>query len=285
MRKRIRLITSLCCGLLAVMLAAAYGEQARAEVRAERSEVLERYGGEVVSLLVAKQELSAGTIVSETNTEMREWLADLAPKGALTSLDEAVGLRLSCAVAANEPLNELDVASQEGAIDIPEGRVAISVSLSDKTGLVQSVSNGSRVLCYRNVDSSLKSICSDALVISTNGATTASSAYSTKNTICLAVLPEYVEEVLAASSDASLRLVLPAQGVEAPISSAPTDVENLGESDFEGEVYAEESATGEASDESGASTGDVSSEESALAETQTAQSTDAQAQTDQSEQE
>lgn len=223
-RKNIRVITSLACGALALMLAVAYGEAAKAEVRAERSEVLERYGGEVTSLVVARTELSAGEVVSESTIEVREWLSDLAPEGAITKVDDVVGLRLSASVAKGEPLNQLDVVSQEGTLDIPEGRVAIAVHVSDKTGLVQNVGMGSRVLCYRTIDNALRSICSDALVISNSNVSVSAYATSSNSSICIAVLPEYVEETLAASSDGSLRLALPGDGVDMPEASAPQEV-------------------------------------------------------------
>lgn len=247
MRKHIRLITALACGLLAVLLAFAYGEQARAEVRAERSEVLERYGGEVTNLVVARRELASGEVISENNLEVQEWLADLAPEGAITDVSEVVGLRLSNSVAKGEPLNALDVASQEGALDIPDGRVAISVYVNDKTGLAQSVANGARVLCYRSVDDGLKAICSDAFILA-NGVSGTSSLSTSTGTICLAVLPTYVEDVLAASSDGSLRLALPGEGVaaEEALDNEPAETEAETKSEAEGDAL---EATTDASEE------------------------------------
>lgn len=219
MRRNVRLITSIACGVLAAMLAFLYGESARAEVRAERSEVLERYGGEVTNLVVARMGLSTGTVISESNVEVREWLADLAPAGAITSLDDIVGVRLTSSVAAGEPLNELDVASGDGVLEVPSGRVAISVRLTDKTGLTSAVAKGARVVAYRNVDDSLKALTNNALVLSVSGG----AEYSSSQSICLAVLPSSVEDVLAASSDGSLRLALPGEGVMNPVTSDGED--------------------------------------------------------------
>lgn len=225
MRKRFRIMLSVAFGLLAVLLGFAYGEQIRAEVEAERSEALERYGGEVVELVVAKSELVSGEILSENNIETREWLVDLAPEGSISEISEVLGLRLTTPVAKGEPLNALDIATQEGSLEIPEGRVAISVHLSDKTGLAQEVSNGARVLCYRSVDAGLRAICSDAVVLVAASMGSSSTFSSGTESICLAVLPEYVEDVLAASSDGSLRLALPGEGVSAGAYEAPTTVE------------------------------------------------------------
>ena len=107
MKRRVRLATSAACGVLAMLLAAAAADAARAEVRSERAEVLERYGGEVTQLVVARRELPAGSVLAESDLEMREWLADLAPAKAVTSLDDVVGVRLAASVSADSKFKSL----------------------------------------------------------------------------------------------------------------------------------------------------------------------------------
>lgn len=224
MRRGPRIAISFAFGALAVIAALAYAEGAREEVRLERSEALERYGGEVTTLVVARSNLAAGDIVSESSVEEREWLSDLAPSGSITNISDVVGVRLSSAVAKGEPLNEVDIAGVDGAIEVPEGRVALTVSLGDKTGIDRSVASGSCVLAYRYVDENLELISSDALVL-TNTSTTSSSS---KDKISLAVLPNEIEAVLAAASDGSLRLALPGAGVDSSsftTNSAPSSVD------------------------------------------------------------
>lgn len=226
MRRKSRLLVSVFCGVAAVLLALAYAESARAEVRQERSEVLERYGGEVTQLVVAKKQLSAGAIVTETDVELREWLSDLAPTGAITNQASIIGMRLTSSVAQGEPLNELDVAATEGAIEIPEGRVAISVQVSSKTGYVASAGNSSRVLVYRATDNGLRLIGQDVLVLTpVNNAGSSSS----DDNLCLAVFPAQVEDVLTAASDGSLRLAVPGEGVNNTETQAPDVVEPIDE--------------------------------------------------------
>ncbi len=225
MRRRMRLATSAAFGALAALLAFAGAESARAEVRSERAEVLERYGGEVTQLVVAKTELSSGDVLSESDVEVREWLADLAPQRAITSVDDVVGVRLSSGVCAGEVLTELDVAGAEGAVEVPEGRVAISVKLGDKSGVAATTVAGSRVLAYEATGTGVELISSDVTVLGSGGA----SAYgATEHLITLAVDPSCVTRVLSAGADGSLRLALPADDVEvdggadAPV--APTSV-------------------------------------------------------------
>ena len=167
MKRRVRLATSAACGMLAMLLAAAAADSARAEVRSERAEVLERYGGEVTQLVVARRELPAGSVLAESDLEMREWLADLAPAKAVTSFDDVVGVRLAASVSAGEPLTELDVTAAEGAVEVPEGRVAVSVKIGDKSGVAADTPAGSRVLAYVSSASGVKLVSADVVVLGT----------------------------------------------------------------------------------------------------------------------
>ncbi len=211
MRRRVRLATSAAFGALAALLAFAGTEAARAEVRSERAEVLERYGGEVTQLVVAKDELASGDVVSESDVEVREWLADLAPARAITSLDDVVGVRLTSSVSSGEVLTELDLAGAEGAIEVPEGRVAVSVKLGDKSGVASDTPAGSRVLAYESSGGDVDLISSDVVVL---GGAGTSALGATERLITLAVDPACVTRVLSAGADGTLRLALPADDVE-----------------------------------------------------------------------
>ena len=229
MRGRARLATSAACGVMAVLLAMTHADSVRAETERERTEMLERYGGEVTTLVVAREGVASGEVVGEAAVEEREWLSALAPEGALTSADEAIGRKLTSPVAAGEPLNELDFLADGEAIEVPEGRVAVSVRLSDRSGLSADAAAGSRVLAYVAASGGVRLLTSDVVVLSA-GRPVSSSA---ERTATLAVLPRDVKAVLTAGSEGTLRLVLPADDVSA--SEGAT-----------GEEAADKAATGDA---------------------------------------
>lgn len=211
MRGGLRLAASAACGVAALLLASGHADSVRAEVEQERSEMLERYGGEVTTLVVVREGAPAGEVLGEEAVEEREWLSALAPEGALTSVDEAVGKKLTSPVAAGEPLNEVDFLVDGETLEVPEGRVAISVRLSDRSGLSSDVAAGSRVQAYVATSSGVRLLTSDVVVLS---ATSARSG-TAERTATLAVLPRDVTAVLEAGSEATLRLVLPAGDVSA----------------------------------------------------------------------
>lgn len=226
MRRRVRLVASAACGVIAVMLACAHADAARAQAREERAEVLERYGGEVTTLVVARRELARGDVVAEADVEVREWLSDLAPAGSLGSLDDVVGVRLTSPVASGAPLTGLDFAKEEGSLEVPEGRVALSVRLGDRSGVAQDTAPGSRVLAYAATADGVRLISDDVQVLGMGS----SGSRVSDQTVTLAVLPADVTAVLGAGSDGTLRLAVPAHDVEArdgSVASAPTSVPAL----------------------------------------------------------
>lgn len=223
MRRRARVATSVVCGVAAALLAMGGAQSARAEAQRERSELLERYGGEVASLVVARRELASGSVVSEADVEERDWLADLAPEGAFTSVGDIVGTRLTSPVAKGAPLTRLSGASGEGDVEVPEGRVAISARAGERVGIPADVASGARVLVYEAAGDGVRLVCADALVLGGSADRSSSDA-----SITLAVYPDEVSGVLAASAAGTLRVALPADDVVAQAQTAgeqaPTSV-------------------------------------------------------------
>lgn len=211
MRKRARIAASVACGAVAVALSVAYADAAKGEAEAARAEALARYGGEVTNLVVARSGLSAGDIVSQSDVEVREWLVDLAPTGALSSVDDVVGLRLTSAVAAGSPLSEVDFAGADGSLEVPDGRVAVSVHLNDKTGVTGPLAAGSRLLAYEVTAEGPSLISGDVTVVGTSSLSAVQ--VSSADSLTIAVVPEDVTRVLAAGADGTLRLAVPAEGV------------------------------------------------------------------------
>lgn len=233
MRRRTRLVLSAACGTLAMLLASSYAEAAQREAESARAEALERYGGEVTNLVVAREGLAAGDVVGESDVEVREWLADLAPEGSLSTVDDVVGQRLTSAVAAGSPLSEVAFAGGEGTVEVPDGRVAVTVRITDKTGVTGSLANGARLLVYEVGKDGTSLVSGDATVVGASERA-GSAAASTGSSVTLAVAPECVTRVLRSGADGSLRLALPAEGVEGvtgqtdpadPVTAEPATVD------------------------------------------------------------
>ena len=204
MSKRFRLILSAAFGVLALMACLGYGEQVRAEAETDRAEALERYGGELVAIVVAARDLEAGEKVDSLTCEERDWVAELVPEGSLTSLEDSLGLTLTSPVSAGTPITHTAVREDSATLAIPEGTVAMSVSLGDKTGVSSDVALG----VYRVLDGETRTVSTDLTVIGTSEGSGA-----TGSAITVAVPIDDVAAFIAAATDGSLRLVQPADGL------------------------------------------------------------------------
>lgn len=109
MSRRFRIVFASACALLSVMLCAVYAQHVQGEAERVRTEAMERYGGEVVSLVVASAPLEPGDVVSQSNVSTRDWLADLAPEGAVTKLDDVLGKEVSEPAPKGAPLTDVKI--------------------------------------------------------------------------------------------------------------------------------------------------------------------------------
>ncbi len=226
MSRRFKTLLSGAFAVLAVVLCLAYGESVRAEEETRRQEALTRYGGEVVSLVVATSELDEGQAVSAGDVARRDWVSDLVPEGAITNLDDVVGRRVTVAVASGAPLTQLNFRETAAAVDVPSGMIAVSIPMADKLGVGKGVVAGDRLVAYRIVEGTATVLAREVSVLSIpEGAKSLSSG---TQTMTVALAPADVSAVLAASTEGSLRFGLPAddvQTVDVGTSSAPTKVD------------------------------------------------------------
>ncbi len=218
MSKRFRLILSAAFGVLALMACLGYGEQVRAEAETDRAEALERYGGELVGIVVATHDLEPGEKVDSLTCEERDWVAELVPDGALTSLEESLGLTLTSPVSAGTPITQTAVREDSATLPIPEGTVAMSVALGDKTGVGPDVALGTTLVGYRVLDGETRTVSTGLTVIGTSEGSGASGP-----SITVAVPLGDVAAFIAAATDGTLRLVQPADGLYDPDAQGSGD--------------------------------------------------------------
>ncbi|MDO4797317.1 MAG: Flp pilus assembly protein CpaB [Coriobacteriales bacterium] len=221
MQRRTRIALSCACGVLAVAASLAYGGSVRAQAQRDRAQALERYGGEVVSLVVSSRAMEAGEVVAATDVSSRDWLSSLAPAGAVTDMADAVGREVTVPVAEGAPLTALNFRDASQIADIPAGHVAVSVPITDKLGVSAAVRVGAHVTAYRTLESATEVICSSAIVLAVPGNT---GAMATRGSLTIAVPAKDVSGVLYASTSGDLRLVVPAEDVR----QAPQDGERSG---------------------------------------------------------
>lgn len=232
MKRTSRLLLSVGTGLMAAALAWGYGSLVRAEAEQAQREVLAAYGGDLVVACVASRDIEPGEVLDEANVQEEEWVASLLPKDAAMSLEEVVGERATSSIPARAVLNPVYFEQDDRAIEVPEGMVAVSVSSDEERSVGGAVTPGDAVDVYVS-NAGVADLLCRAQVIDTSAR-----AEETENSsiawVTLAVEPERVAEVLAATAKGAISLVLPGtlnEGEEAEAEEAARAEEPADEGD------------------------------------------------------
>ncbi len=100
-----------------------------------------------VTLVVAAKTLKPGTILASTDVKTIPWPAQQLPKGAFRDPKEVLGSTVFDTMAEEEPVLTTRLASAEsgGGAGIPEGMRAVSVHVTDSSGVLALLRNGQKV--------------------------------------------------------------------------------------------------------------------------------------------
>lgn len=236
MSLKFRIVFSVACAVLVGILFLSYAQSVKTQAQAMRSEVLSKYGGEIAQVAVATNTIEAGKVIDSSDIQMRDWVAELVPQGAITDANSIIGKTLTVPICAGAPLSEFNFREAGSGIEVPKGMVAISIPLSDKIGISAATLPGTSVAAYATNDSGTSLISANVLILASG-----SKQQSQSSVLTLAVPVADVEKILSISATGQLRLVVPAEDVsslpnkkkEAPDSVATCDVAEQQDSNAE----------------------------------------------------
>lgn len=212
-----RIALSAVFGLLAVAVAWLYGSSVRAEADEARQSALAAYGGDLIEVCVAARDIQSGELLDEANVHIEEWVAELVPAGALTSMEDVAGKRATAPIPGRAVICPLYLEARDGSIEVPAGKVAVSVAADERSAVGGAVGSGDAVDVYVSNDGIADRLCRASVI-----ATSASDKDSTDITwVTLPVEPDEVSEVLAATAKGTVSLALP--DASADRSSADTE--------------------------------------------------------------
>lgn len=224
-----RMVIGIACGCLAALFMMVYLSDVRAQALDARQSAIERYGGEVAQVCVATRDVASGEVLAAGDIELKPWPVDLLPADAVTDEDDAVGETARVALLKNEPLSESRIGDALSSVTVPEGLCAVSVPSQDVSAVGGAIKGGSLVNVYA-FGSSVRLLGEGVLVLETSN----SGAYEKGGTVfgnasgrsslawvTLAVTPDSVEELIAASKNEGLYFSLP--GSTPPAGDAAGD--------------------------------------------------------------
>lgn len=178
MTKKIRILISVLSALLASFCFFAYVQSVRAEAEKSRAEAIQKYGGELTSILVATKQIEPGETLSSSNTQVKSWISDLIPEGAITNPESVMGRTVSSVIGVGMPVVSLHLRSVASQITIPENLIGLTISHGEKYGLAEGT-------------------------------------LYTSSSVTLGLTPEQVPAVLSAYARGTLRFTLPGSKINA----------------------------------------------------------------------
>lgn len=229
MKQKHMTMVAVGCGVACALCVAAYLASVQGQVDAERAEALARYGGEQVEVCVATRDIAAGERIDLSAVETRLWVADLLPDGALQSNADAVGKVATTSILKGEVVSEKRFENSRGAIDVPAGKEAVSVPAKAVQAVGGAIRPGMSVDVYSAGESSTVAIARGVVVLDASVGDGGSLVSSDAGWITLAVDPETVQEIIAASSRTTLYFVIPGEVVEEEAQLEASSVEGAAE--------------------------------------------------------
>lgn len=197
------LISAFVCGLCVLT----YMGIVQQEADSARNDVIARYGGEQVEVLVAKRDINPGEIIDGSNTLKKLWISDLLPEGSITNASDAYRKKVASFVATGEVLLTKRFETSTLGIEVPEGLVALSVPAQDINAVGGAITKGSYVDVYA-VGTSTTCLGRSIGVLATSNADEASAGQK-MNWITLAIDPAKVQEFVSAAENLEIYFTLP----------------------------------------------------------------------------
>ena len=98
-------------------------------------------------LVVAAKALKPGTMLQATDVKLVPWLGEQLPKGSYASATDVIGSTVIEPVGPDEPLFDARLANAQGGggSGVPAGMRAVSVHISDSTGVLALLHTGQKV--------------------------------------------------------------------------------------------------------------------------------------------
>ena len=245
MTQKKRLIISLVAGIVAAVCAALFLlGQAQSTAQAQ-AEILEQFEGGAQDVLVAKQRIESGTVLSKDLFNERTWPGLYLPEGAVAAQDfpQIEGRRASATILVGEVLTTFRAFDQQLPLDrLDQGMTAVTLPADDVHALGGELLRGMRLtLMAGTMDGKVVKLAHNIEVLSANtaavqmgtntqmdsqqdssrsvltGATDSQSSFArgeSLNWVTLAIPNGQVEQILTASRAGTIHFVLPA--LEAP---------------------------------------------------------------------
>jgi len=186
------------------------------------------------TLVVAAKTLKAGTAIQADDLKTVPWPAQDLPKGAFENVDQVVGSLVFDTIGEDEPVMSSRLATEKSGTGIPAGMRAISVHVTDSTGVLALVRSGQKVdvqvvVTHKDQGNAVevRTALEDLSVLSVHPQADASSQGPSLPVVTLLAKPAEADVLAAADSGARVRITLRNPLDDATRSRAPLTLDTI----------------------------------------------------------
>ena len=166
------------------------------------------------TLVVAAKPLKAGTVLQASDVKTIPWAAAELPKGNFGKVDDVVGSSVFDTIGEGEPVIESRLASTRsaGGAGVPSGMRAVSVHVSDSTGVLGLLRTGQivdvQVVRGKTPDLAVRTAIESLRVLSVIPQAELTSQGTSLPVVTLLASPSEADVLAAADAGARVRLTL-----------------------------------------------------------------------------
>jgi pilus assembly protein CpaB len=172
----------------------------------------------IKTLVVAAKPLKPGTVVALGDLKTIPWATDQLPKGTFQTPDQIAGSTVFDAIDQDQPVLVTSLASSQsgGGSGVPTGMRAVSVHVTDSTGVLALLKSGQKVDVQvvvgrgsgKDVETEVRTALEDLSVLSVTPQPEQSSQGQTLPVVTLLAKPSDADILALSDSGARVRLTL-----------------------------------------------------------------------------
>jgi pilus assembly protein CpaB len=165
-------------------------------------------------LVVAAKVLKPGTVLQESDVKVIPWMGQELPKGAFGTASEIAGNTVIDGISEDEPVLAVRLASNQSGGGVPNGMRAVSVHVTDSTGVVGLLRPGQKVDVQvvvgkgKEGDTTVRTALEGLQVLTVNPVAELSSQGPMLPVVTLLAKPNEADVLAAADAGARVRLTL-----------------------------------------------------------------------------
>lgn len=167
------------------------------------------------TVVIAAHPLKSGALIAATDVKTIQWPGLEIPKGTFQRTDEVIGKTVFDAIGDEELISEIHLASAKsgGGSGVPEGMRAVTIHVTDSSGIVSMLRTGQKVdvqvvLGKTGAETTVRTALEDLQVLAVNPAPEGTSQGTILPAVTLLAGPAQADVLAAADSGARVRLTL-----------------------------------------------------------------------------